>query len=478
MILKRSIFVLIFVLISIGFSQESFEDWAKKDTKQFKNFMEKDDKVFTDFLKKDWKEFQALEGIKADTKPKPKAMPKAKPKKKIDDETNDIKLSPVVKKTPPKIIPKPKPQIKTTDYKNYKFQLYGINLDIPVDKKINLSTNGKLDNKQISKIWEKIATTKYKKTLEYLEDNKKNLLLNDWGYVMMTYNLSKSIFVNQVNKQKIFVWFYLVKSGYDVKIGYIDNQIVLLMPSKTTIYSTSYTKLNEQRYYVINLEKDAKKVKSFYTYSDSHSASKNIIDLKLLTIPNFTDKNIEKILRFTHKGKKHNLKIAFDMDAINLMESYPQTEISIYFNIPLAQDTKNSIVDTFEPYLSGKTELEAVNFLLKLVQTSFQYKTDDDQFGREKYFAPEETFFYPYSDCEDRSILFSYLISNLTNLTVVGLDYPGHISTAVQFNKNVDGDKIKYKDATYLICDPTYINATVGMCMPQFKTINPKIIAL
>jgi hypothetical protein len=118
-----------------------------------------------------------------------------------------------------------------------------------------------------------------------------------------------------------------------------------------------------------------------------------------------------------------------------------------------------------------------VNFLLRFVQTAFEYKTDEEQFGREKPFFPDETIYYPYSDCEDRAILFSYLVRSLLHLDVVGLYYPNHIATAVRFSKKNDGDAIEYQGKLLTICDPTYMNADIGMCMPQFKNVQPKVIA-
>ena len=28
----------------------------------------------------------------------------------------------------------------------------------------------------------------------------------------------------------------------------------------------------------------------------------------------------------------------------------------------------------------------------------------------------------------------------------------------------------------FVVCDPTYINANIGMTMPQFKTANPQVV--
>jgi hypothetical protein len=123
-------------------------------------------------------------------------------------------------------------------------------------------------------------------------------------------------------------------------------------------------------------------------------------------------------------------------------------------------------------------EQRAVNFLLRFVQTSLKYKTDERQFGKENYLFPEETLHYPYSDCEDRAVLFAWLVQTLLGLDVVGLNFPGHVATAVKFNGRVSGDAITYKGNRYIVSDPTYINASAGMTMPDYKNIKPGVITI
>ena len=102
------------------------------------------------------------------------------------------------------------------------------------------------------------------------------------------------------------------------------------------------------------------------------------------------------------------------------------------------------------------------------MQNSFQYKTDLPHFGREKPLFPEETVYYPYSDCEDRAAIFAYLVKNLTGLKIVGVDYPGHVATAVKFNNYQLGSRITHNKEVYTICDPTFVGATAGLEMPEF----------
>jgi hypothetical protein len=114
--------------------------------------------------------------------------------------------------------------------------------------------------------------------------------------------------------------------------------------------------------------------------------------------------------------------------------------------------------------------------ILRFVQTSFKYKTDDEQFTYEKVFFPEETLYYPYSDCEDRSIMFSYLVETLLDLDVVAVKYDGHLSTAVNFSTKIKGSGFTYKNKKYTIADPTYINANIGRIMPKYINANFSVL--
>ena len=129
--------------------------------------------------------------------------------------------------------------------------------------------------------------------------------------------------------------------------------------------------------------------------------------------------------------------------------------------------------------MAGKTQEDAANMLINFVQTAFEYKTDDDYWGYERSFFPEETLFYQFSDCEDRAILFTRLIRDLLGLDAILLYYPGHIAAAVEFSEDIPGDYLILDGGRrFLVCDPTYINATIGMTMPGMDNASAVVIRL
>jgi hypothetical protein len=113
-----------------------------------------------------------------------------------------------------------------------------------------------------------------------------------------------------------------------------------------------------------------------------------------------------------------------------------------------------------------------MNFVLNFVQKSFKYEQDNQQFGREKVMFAQETLYFDKSDCEDRAVLFSYLIKELFGVSVLGVKYEDHMATAVYVP--IEGDEVMVKSKKFVIADPTYINATIGMSMPKYKSIKPQ----
>ena len=126
----------------------------------------------------------------------------------------------------------------------------------------------------------------------------------------------------------------------------------------------------------------------------------------------------------------------------------------------------------------GVPEAQAVNKLLNWVQTAFEYEYDDKVWGQDRAFFPTESLYYPYCDCEDRSILFSRIVRDLLNIDVVLLYYPGHLATAVKLNQVVNGDYLIVDGQKYIVCDPTYIGAPMGRTMPGMDNNSAKVIAL
>lgn len=473
----------ILFLTLIGFMNASdYQDWLNSQNQDYMVYKKTMDEEFGDMLKKDWEAFQAMSSPSPYTKPKPITVPKVVkplvvPPKEIL-KSPKIKVEKVIKKPLPKI-EKVVAQVKPKVIKNFisiNFNFYSNKIALSYDKK-SLFSLRKIDKSSISDIWETLSKSDYKKLLTQIEQKANELNLNDWAKYQLIHTLGNEIYKNK-NSANLFTWFILVKMNYDTKVGYNKNKIYLLSTMQHNLYQVSFFTLNKKKYYILTPNGRVGNVGSIFTYAGDYPKAQEKLSFTINKEIKFYNNIITRDLSFKYNHKQYNINTQYSKDLVDFYKTFPQSDYKVYFGTQNSTPLSNSILTKLAPLVEGKSEIEAVNLLLRFVQTSFAYKTDQKQFDYEKVMFPEETIFYPYSDCEDRSILFSYLVKNLLKLDVVGVKYKDHLATAVAFSSQISGSAFTYKNKKYTISDPTYINANAGMAMPQYKNSNFEVISL
>jgi hypothetical protein len=469
-------------------ADSEYEQWLKKTNTEFQNYLDENDKAFIGFLNKKWEEVEVEKPVNRDPAPKPLDIPIAKPVVVIEEPDTEIIekeiiksiiINPVVIVKPPVVIVPPIEVKKDFNLRTAQFDFFGESISIEYHKNFKQNFRSKISNKSIASYWEKLATQPHKEIIAQLSVTSKKLQLNDWGTALLFDQFARELQgSNQRNQssRQLTSWFLLVKAGFNARIAYND-QVFLLMPSKQQLFSTTYFTLDNQRYYSVSLNEKTMKPGKVFTYSGKHLDGQRNLDF---SEPNKFIANkhqTKRDLSFSYNGEKFDINVSYPKDMINYFKTFPQLDLKNYFSAGMPQETAFSLLTQLKPIIEGHTETEAVNRLLRFVQTAFEYKTDDDQFRQENYLFPLETLHYPYSDCEDRAALFAWLTESLLNLDVVILDFPGHIATAVEFSKPAQGDSWKFNGKRYTVADPTYVNANAGMTMPQYKRKAPKLVA-
>lgn len=333
------------------------------------------------------------------------------------------------------------------------------------------SLNG-LNENAIADAYEALCNSDYKPLLADCAQIRKDLRLNDWGVFTLVRQVADT-YCGTANESIVMQQFLLNEMGYKARMARkaTEDKMMLFVATDCSIYAHPYITLNGQNYY--NLSGNNEQYQFYMCQKDSPKA-KNSVGMQLKEAPLFPG----TVVSSTHQAKGSAARVTVDVPKalMDFYKDYPQCDYSVYFNAPVNVAMENRILSSLAPLVQGRNEADAANILINFVQTAFQYQTDGQQFGYEKPFFVEELFYYPYSDCEDRAMLFSYLVRKLLGLDVVLLDYPEHIATAVRFNGNVSGDYLMVNGWKYTVCDPTYIGASIGMTMPRYKTVSAKVL--
>ena len=454
--------------------RKEFEDYKNKSEEEYKFFVDERDKEFSEHLKKNWESFQMMQGKVLIAKPKPENMPvyidslerEYKIREyKIISEDNEL-IGPSVRK----IIPKESMSFYKKKVTNISF--FGENLEIEHEDVQDLSSPETYNNKTIGEFWDKLNKIDFSNCIPELINCKESFNLNDWGYFLLIKEFCCKISPHR-ETYKIFTWYLMLKSGYNVKIGYALNQMMLLIPFNTSVYGIPYYEINHENYYVF----EAKNPGVIKTYGQIYPIAFKTIDPAMYEVPEFNG-YYQKMVNFSYQGKENPFMIDINDELKDYYNAFPQMKLETYFNSQMSQKTKESLFSYIREMIKNKNVEEAVHFLLYFTQNVFEYKTDNEQFGKEKIFFPDEVFYYKYSDCEDRAVFFAYLVRELCKLKVIGLDYADHIAVAVNFSGEVKGDYVIYKNNKYIVCDPTYINAPIGRILPKHIDSKATIIEI
>jgi len=486
--LARLFIALIFPVFILPCSaQQDYKQWLREQERKYEKFLEENDRVFAEFLKTQWNHKDLNVREKPDPQPKPDVVPVAPPVQVKPDSTPRpvFRLRPEPEPEPTKPLP-PKPRMpahKPADrddlFVSMELDLFGFQRVIKVDAAFNqMNMNVTFNEKSIADIWEAFCRCDYTRMLTQVLAIRDDIGLNDWGYCVLLNQLGRRLYSGEKNNHFVFVWFMLIKSGYDARIGFGKDAIHLLLSSDQTLFDVSYFAREGRKYYAVSFERAPHQLKAIRTYEGAYPDADMTVRFDIPRAPEFSSTYGTRPLVFKWQGYEHSIEIQFNRNLVEFLKNHPHTEYPVYFRASLSVPAMQSLRDGMMPLIRNQTRLAAVNMLLRFVQTAFEYATDEEQFGREKPLFAEETLYYPRSDCEDRSVLFAKLVKELLGLDVIGLKYPGHVAAAVSIPEPVSGTSVIYNGRQYYVCDPTYINADAGMVMPQYADTAPTPIPI
>lgn len=432
---------------------------------------------------------------KAQAKAQPIAQvrPKAEPKPEVKAQPKpEVKPEPVVVKAEPVVVkPEPVAVAEADDYMprpgEFEFDFHGTSLSIADGKPLKLAM--KLTHEGTYRDhWANLRRYDTRELIESFKKMAARYNLNDF----LLYDAVKAYAAARYpdaheSSRTSFVHFILVNLGLDARIGVEQETMrpLIMLPSKQELYSRSYL-----------TEKGSGK--KFYIFTDAADNAIYNPTYGIHVPPINPNANVGRTADFEVNDlhlpySPHKFDIEFgavhltgevNKNLMGVLYRYPQMVMEGFANSIVSPGLRESLVGQVKEQLGKLPERQAVDALLAFTQSGFKYETDDKFHGFEKPYFMEETLFYPYCDCEDRAIFYSYLLWNALGVENHLIKYPGHEATAVKLNQQLTSkdmqdyrspSKYRFDEKTFYISDPTYIRAQTGQCMPDYRMTSPKI---
>lgn len=460
----------------------AYEQYRQQVRTEYENFRDKANKDYAEFVKQAWKQFGAMPAI---PKPVEKDIPPVVIKeeeqyKPIEDRSLPIEEE-IVEIPAPQPQPVPVAPIKeqpVVKEETVSFSVYGTRMSVRFtdDERFTLSD---CSEQSVSDAWKRLSGKAYNNTIRDCLELRITKQLSDWAYLQMLDKLSKAC-LGESNEAVLLAAYIYCQSGYRMRLGTTNGKLFLLYATEHVVFNHYYFTIGTERYYVLNSEELFMKICEV-AFPKEQSMSLYVRQEQLFDYAPSELRHLK-----SRRYQDMDITTCVNKNVVDFCNEYPSSSRwdnvmsrwAMLANMPLERKVRESMYPQLSERIKGLSEKDAMERLLNWVQTSLVYEYDDKVWGGDRAFFAEETLYYPYADCEDRAILLSRLVRDLLGLKAILVYYPGHLAMAVGFTEEVKGDYILLDGKRYVVCDPTYINASVGQTMPNMDNATAKVILL
>lgn len=330
-----------------------------------------------------------------------------------------------------------------------------------------------LSPESVAKAMELFKSPQYDDLLyDCLQEREKHNL-SDWAYYQMLQTLVDRFIGKGSNEAALVLACLYNQSGYKVRMAHDGTHLYMLAASRHLIYSKDYLFSDGEMYFCL----DGRKMRGTFWMCEAKMPKEGSLSLQMSAQQTFSPNPSQQRTITSRKNRDFSFTLTSNKNYMDFYSEYPRSTIGnnfmtqwvMYAETPLEKGIREQLYPAMKQKLQGLSQAAAVQQLLWWVQTGLEYGYDDEVWGQDRAFFGEESLYYPYCDCEDRSILFSHLVRELLDLDVALVYYPGHLAAAVAFTEEVAGNYYMCDGRRFTVCDPTIIPGKVGEIMETME---------
>ncbi len=476
---KSGLYILLLLApLSDCFAQDdlraSYSDFAKSSGRQYREYSKESALEFSRALRENWKTFRVFDAqVRCFVKPSSDTLLPACPVENVQIDISDVPVN------DGSLMLSPKSTDAVAVYSEnavgcirLTFPFYGTQVVCPVPATYRSLRLRGISERSVSSFWSALSCRESDLMMLSLRGVERDLNLNDWAMFEFVSELSKRVFPEgSKNEMAVFTVFCMNELGLRCRIARADGGLIPIFAAEQQIYGRRYVIVDGVKYYIAATDSD---IAALNTYQLEIPGASSDMDMSLTVAPSLGDGSFTA-RKFESEVLGKVLSISLDTALISFYADYPQLDINVYAGAEPDSAFAEAMLKEIGPAISGKSGVESVNAILAFLQNDFRYRSDVRQFGKEKPFFCEENFYYPYNDCEDRAVLFSFLVRRLLGYDCLLLEYSDHVNCAVRTDEEAAGYYIRRGQDKYYVCDPACVGAKVGMSGRNYRIKPQKI---
>jgi hypothetical protein len=403
--------------------RQQYEDFKQKSSQSYVSFRNECNQKYAEFLRTAWSWYEGKAPL-----PVPEELTPIPPRPYNNEDTKPIEITPI-DVTPIDNETQPLPlepirEVPSPQIDAFTIEFYGVTCSVRLPECARLCFKN-CSPDMIANAWQMLATDSINNAIRDCLEIRIRYNLCDWAYLQFLDRLCNG-YCTDKNGATMLMAFLYCQSGYQMRLAVDGNNLIMLYGSKHQIFDKCYFVVDGIYFYpygepsnnisICNAEFESETPMSLLINTEQKLGT-SMSAVRTIKSKQYADVSISSQV-------PNNLIDFYNSYPTSAIDNNPMTRWAMYANTPLARNSKDLIYPALRKAIFGCDALAAANKLLNWVQTGFVYEYDDKVWGYDRAFFAEETLYYPYCDCEDRSILFSHLVRDLLGLDVALVYYP------------------------------------------------------
>lgn len=365
------------------------------------------------------------------------------------------------------------------DHQRLTVPFYTQPIQVTYDPGMRVTSPRAVDNQSISRTYSQVRKRPSRILLNSLLKAKSQYQLNDFLFYKLAKMSVAAIYDDQdLNAQRLSLYGLLIDAGFDARITYRGNRMFVNVYTREDLFEVPIIDVLGRPYANLScMDGNCDGRARLFIHGQHPNPLGESFSFQLRRWPLLAVQPVQRTMRFKYAGRMQGFDVTFDQTMVQIMEDYPFIHEYCYLETPLSPTLRNSLLPQLAERIEPLNEQQSLEFLASFTRSAFNYKEDNENFGRSKPMVPEELFGYSFSDCEDRSALFFALVRDLMGLPMAVIAYDDHLTIAVGHD-DIPGDEFTYENQRYVFVDPTgpKNSSTIGRIPPGYERKRFQII--
>ncbi len=265
------------------------------------------------------------------------------------------------------------------DLRSLQLSFYDQEVELTYREGITYPHRVRIEELALRRLYNALERRPYTEFLQSAQAIAQELRLNDWLYAQLIGEALADLYDKDVRNPIVVysTYFFLAKSGYDVRLTYRDQDIYVNAYTSDVIYEIPVIQEGGRKYANISAPPGVGgNGRSMYLLNQQPNPEGRSFRFQLDQWPQLLKDSRERSIAFQFQGRTYELPVRYQAGLAQLLASYPLVNEYWYLDAPLSPELKRTLIPQLRRMMQGLEIRDKMELLVALTRSGFSYREE------------------------------------------------------------------------------------------------------